>query len=144
MFLLYSHEILFHASWHFAVVLLLFHRTLYGCTLDHLRLYKSSSKSLKKCSIVTELKFYSIASTLDMAAKYSINRLIDSRSFELIQRGFVIPSGNRVNHEHIRTVEQIVSGDKGVMIISPQIGLHEDVLALDYDSEYVNLIVKYI
>jgi DNA polymerase elongation subunit (family B) len=84
---------------------------------------------------------------LDMAAKYSINRLIDSRNcFELIQRGFVIPSkthGIDNNHEHIRTVEQIVSGDKGGMIISPQIGLHEDVLALDYDNEYANLIVNH-
>jgi DNA polymerase I len=80
---------------------------------------------------------------LDLAAKYSINRLIDSRNcFELIQRGFVIPSRNN-NHEQIRTVEQIVSGDKGGMIISPQIGLHEDVLALDYDSEYANLIVNH-
>jgi DNA polymerase elongation subunit (family B) len=84
---------------------------------------------------------------LDMAAKYSINRLIDSRNcFELLQRGFVIPSrvlGIDNDHEHIRTVEQIVSGDKGGMIISPQIGLHEDVLALDYDSEYANLIVNH-
>src|SRR5919202_1042400 len=82
---------------------------------------------------------------LNKAAKYSINRLIDSRNcFELIQRGFVIPSrAGGGNHEHIRTVEQIVSGDKGGMIISPQIGLHEDVLALDYDSEYANLIVNY-
>ena len=47
------------------------------------------------------------------------------------------------NHQHIRTIEQIVSGDKGGMIISPQIGLHEDVLALDYDSEYANLIVNH-
>jgi DNA polymerase I len=78
-----------------------------------------------------------------MAAKYSINRLIDSRNcFELIQRSFVIPSRDN-NHEHIRTVEQIISGDKGGMIISPQIGLHEDVLALDYDSEYANLIVNH-
>jgi DNA polymerase elongation subunit (family B) len=77
------------------------------------------------------------------AAKYSINRLIDSRNcFELIQRGFVIPSRGS-NHEHIRTVEQIVSGDKGGMVISPQIGLHEDVLALDYDNEYANLIVNH-
>jgi DNA polymerase elongation subunit (family B) len=29
------------------------------------------------------------------------------------------------------------------MIISPQIGLHEDVLALDYDSEYASLIVNH-
>jgi DNA polymerase elongation subunit (family B) len=84
---------------------------------------------------------------LNKAAKYSINRLIDSRNcYELIQQGFVIPSkthGINNNHEHIRTVEQIVSGDKGGMIISPQIGLHEDVLALDYDSEYANLIVNH-
>jgi DNA polymerase elongation subunit (family B) len=83
---------------------------------------------------------------LDKAAKYSINRLIDSRNcFELIQKNFVIPSRARgiENHEHIRTVEQIVSGDKGGMVISPQIGLHEDVLALDYDNEYANLIVKH-
>jgi DNA polymerase elongation subunit (family B) len=80
---------------------------------------------------------------LDKATKYSINRLIDSRNcFELIQRGFVIPSRGS-NHEHIRTVEQIVSGDKGGMVISPQIGLHEDVLALDYDNEYANLIVNH-
>ena len=82
---------------------------------------------------------------LDLAAKYSINRLIDSRNcFELIQQGHVIPSrsGGR-NYEHIRTVEQIVSGDKGGMVISPQIGLHEDVLALDYDNEYANLIVNH-
>ena len=47
------------------------------------------------------------------------------------------------NHEHIKTVEQIVSGDKGDMVISPQIGLHEDVLALDYDNEYADLIVNH-
>jgi len=82
---------------------------------------------------------------LDKAAKYSINRLIDSRNcFELIQKDFVIPSrSGGSNHEHIRTIEQIVSGDKGGMVISPQIGLHEDVLALDYDNEYANLIVNH-
>jgi DNA polymerase elongation subunit (family B) len=29
------------------------------------------------------------------------------------------------------------------MIISPQVGLHENVVALDYDSEYANLIVNH-
>ncbi len=87
---------------------------------------------------------------LEMAAKYSIHRLIDSRNcFELIQKDFVIPSrihsidNSSNNHEHIRTIEQIVSGDKGSMIISPQIGVHENVVALDYDSEYANLIVNH-
>ena len=89
-----------------------------------------------------------------LISRYSINRLIDSRNcYELIQRGFVIPSrnnssritseSNNINHEHIRTVGQIVSGDKVGMIISPKIGLHENVVALDYDSEYANLIVNH-
>jgi DNA polymerase elongation subunit (family B) len=87
--------------------------------------------------------------TLDLAAKYSINRLIDSRNcYELIQRGFVIAKnndnkGSSNNHEHIRTIEELVSRDKGGMIISPQIGLHENVVVLDYDSEYANLIVNH-
>jgi DNA polymerase elongation subunit (family B) len=90
--------------------------------------------------------------TLDLAAKYSINRLIDSRNcYELIQRGFVVIAKNNNknkgssnnNHEHIRTIEELVSRDKGGMIISPQIGLHENVVVLDYDSEYANLIVNH-
>jgi DNA polymerase elongation subunit (family B) len=108
------------------------------------------SSSYKKTTYFDEFGFAGLIERarfgflpLGLAAKYSINRLIDSRNcFELIQRGFVIPSREN-NHEHIRTIEQVVSGDKGGMIISPQIGLHEDVLALDYDSEYANLIVNH-
>jgi DNA polymerase elongation subunit (family B) len=87
--------------------------------------------------------------TLDLADKYSINRLIDSRNcYELIQSGFVIVKnndnkGSSSNHEHIRTIEELVSRDKGGMIISPQTGLHENVMVLDYDSEYANLIVNH-
>ena len=82
---------------------------------------------------------------LDLAAKYGMNRLIDSRNcYELIQRGFVIPKNNySSNHEHIRTIEELVSSDRGGMIISPQTGLHENVLVLDYDNQYANLIVSH-
>lgn len=74
-----------------------------------------------------------------------MNRLIDSRNcYELIQRGFVISENNKTsNHENIRTVEERVSSDKGGMIISPQTGLHENVVVLDYDSGYPNLIVNH-
>jgi DNA polymerase elongation subunit (family B) len=74
-----------------------------------------------------------------------MNRLIDSRNcYELIQRGYVISKrGNSSNHEHIRTIEELVSNDKGGMIISPQTGLHENVVVLDYDNEYANLIVNH-
>jgi DNA polymerase elongation subunit (family B) len=82
---------------------------------------------------------------LDLAAKYGMNRLIDSRNcYELIQRDYVISKkGNSSNHEHIRTIEELVSKDKGGMIISPQTGLHENVVVLDYDNEYANLIVNH-
>jgi DNA polymerase elongation subunit (family B) len=82
--------------------------------------------------------------SLDLAAKYGMNRLIDSRNcYELIQRGYVIPKRRSNNHEHIRTIEELVSNDKGGMIISPQAGLHENVIVLDYDNEYANLIVNH-
>lgn len=52
--------------------------------------------------------------TLDLAPKYGMNRLIDSRNcYELIQRDFVIPRNNKTsNHEHIRTIEELVSSDR--------------------------------
>jgi DNA polymerase elongation subunit (family B) len=83
--------------------------------------------------------------TLDLAAKYGMNRLIDSRNcYELIQRGYVIPKEeSSKNHEHIRTIEELVSNDRGGMIISPQTGLHENVVVLDYDNEYANLIINH-
>jgi DNA polymerase elongation subunit (family B) len=81
---------------------------------------------------------------LDLAAKYGMNRLIDGRNcYELIQRGFVIPNNKSSNHEEIRTIEELVSSDRGGMIISPQTGLHENVVVLDYDNQYANLIVSH-
>ena len=82
---------------------------------------------------------------LDHVAKYGMNRIIDSRNcYELIQKGFVIPENNNSrNHEHIRTIEELISSDRGGMIISPQTGLHENVLVLDYDNQYANLIVTH-
>ena len=80
---------------------------------------------------------------LSLAARYGISRLIDSRNcYELIQRGFVIPRSNN-NHERIRTLDEIIAKDKGGMIFSPKIGLHENVMVLDYENEYANLILKH-
>jgi DNA polymerase elongation subunit (family B) len=71
-----------------------------------------------------------------------MNRLVDSRNcYELIQRGFVIPRSNN-NHECIRTLDEIIAKDKGGMIFSPRVGLHENVVVLDYENEYANLILK--
>jgi DNA polymerase elongation subunit (family B) len=82
---------------------------------------------------------------LQLASRYGMNRLIDGRNcYELIQRGFVIPSrGESKNHEPIRTLEEIYAKDKGGMIFSPQVGLHENVVVLDYENEYANLILRH-
>jgi DNA polymerase elongation subunit (family B) len=71
--------------------------------------------------------------------------LIDSRNcYEIIQKGYVIPKTSfSLRHEHIRTLEEIVFRDKGGMIFSPIVGLHENVVVLDYDSEYANLILMH-
>jgi DNA polymerase elongation subunit (family B) len=67
---------------------------------------------------------------LRLATSYGISRLINSRNcHELINRGFVISrSSNR--KESIRTVEEIVTKDKGGMIFSPRIGIHENLAVL--------------
>jgi DNA polymerase elongation subunit (family B) len=83
---------------------------------------------------------------LKFASKYGMIKLIESRiTFELLQRSYVIPSKRSVSksHEQIRTLENIVDMDKAGMIISPEIGLHENVAVLDYDNEYANLILNH-
>ncbi|MGB6673354.1 MAG: DNA polymerase domain-containing protein [Candidatus Nitrosopolaris sp.] len=69
--------------------------------------------------------------------------MVDSRNCcELLQRGFVILRSNN-NHERIRTLDEIIAKDKGGMIFSPQVGLHENVVVLDYENQYANLILKH-
>src|SRR5918996_954612 len=83
---------------------------------------------------------------LKLASKYGMLRLIDSRiTFELIRRNFVVPKKNTLSqhHEEIRTLENIIEMDKAGMIISPQIGLHENVAVLDFNDEYANIITRH-
>jgi DNA polymerase elongation subunit (family B) len=83
---------------------------------------------------------------LNLASKYGMMKLIDSRiTYELLQRNYVIPTKKSLSksHEKIRTLEDIVETDKAGMIISPEVGLHENVAVLDYDNEYANLIINH-
>jgi DNA polymerase elongation subunit (family B) len=84
--------------------------------------------------------------SLQQASTYGMLRLIDSRiTYELIRRNFVVPKQNTVSkhHEEIRTLENIIEMDKAGMIISPQIGLHDNVAVLDFNDEYANIIARY-
>jgi DNA polymerase elongation subunit (family B) len=80
---------------------------------------------------------------LGLAARYGINRLIDSRNcYTLVQTGFAIHTNHSRVHEPIRTLEEINAKDKAGMIFSPSVGLHENVVVLDYENEYANLIIN--
>ena len=71
-------------------------------------------------------------------------RLIDSRiTYELLQREFCCPQERTgPKYQQIRTLEDIVDMDKAGMIISPEIGLHENVAVLDFNDEYANIITR--
>jgi len=102
---------------------------------------KSFHSDLDLVSVIERAQFGYLP--LSSAARYGMNRLVDSRNcYELLQRGFVIPRSNN-NHERIRTLDEIIANDKGGMIFSPRVGLHENVMVLDYENEYANLILKH-
>jgi DNA polymerase elongation subunit (family B) len=46
-------------------------------------------------------------------------------------------------HILYRGFDEIMAKDKGGMIFSPRVGLHENVVVLDYGNEYANLILKH-
>jgi DNA polymerase elongation subunit (family B) len=101
---------------------------------------KSFQSDLDLVGLIERAQFSFLS--LSSAARYGMNRIVDSRNcYELIQRGFVIPRSNN-NHECIRTLDEIIAKDKGGMIFSPRVGLHENVVVLDYENEYANLILK--
>jgi DNA polymerase elongation subunit (family B) len=83
---------------------------------------------------------------LKLASKYGMLRLIDSRiTYELLERDFAIPKRMSVSrhHDQIRTLNDIVEMDKAGLIISPEIGLHENVAVLDFNDDYANIIIRY-
>jgi DNA polymerase elongation subunit (family B) len=102
------------------------------------RLYIDSNSFDSIVGLIEKARFAYLP--LALAARHRISRLIDSRNcYELTQRGFVIAQNDRL--ERIRTIEEIFANDKGGMIISPKLGLHENVAVLDYENEYANLII---
>jgi hypothetical protein len=81
--------------------------------------------------------------SLGIAARFGMNRLIESRNcYTLIQKGFVIPTDHNRVHEPIRNLKEIHAKDKAGMILSPTVGLHENIVVRGY--EYANLIIKNI
>jgi DNA polymerase elongation subunit (family B) len=81
-------------------------------------------------------------SPIGLGTRWLSNKSIDSRHcFELLRRGYAIP--REEYFEDVRVLKDLVSRDRGGITITPEAGrLHENVAALDFDSQYPNIIVK--
>ncbi len=78
---------------------------------------------------------------MGLATRWKSNKSIDSRNcFELMQRGYAIPRENYF--EFARSLRELVERDRGGMIMTPEVGLHENVAAIDFDSQFPSLIIK--
>jgi len=76
-----------------------------------------------------------------LATRWKSNKSIDTRnSFELMERGYVIPRENYF--EAARSLGELVRRDRGGITITPEIGIHENVAALDFDSQFPHIIMR--
>ncbi|MEM3027310.1 MAG: DNA polymerase domain-containing protein [Candidatus Bathyarchaeia archaeon] len=80
---------------------------------------------------------------LGLAAGWAAGRLIDSRQcYEAFRREILIP---RLRNPPIygTTAKDLAFKDRGGLILSPVLGLHENVAVLDFESMFPNIIVRY-
>jgi DNA polymerase elongation subunit (family B) len=79
---------------------------------------------------------------LGLAAKWASGRLVDCRQvYEAMKLGVLIPEARSYNN-YFRTLEELYLQDRGGLIISPKVGLHENVCALDFESMFPNLVLR--
>ncbi len=80
--------------------------------------------------------------TLGLATRWTSNRCIDSRNlYELARMGIHAP---RLEYmEEVRCLVELLERDRGGVTFTPKPGLHENVAALDFDSQYPSIILKH-
>ena len=78
-----------------------------------------------------------------LAAKWPAGKIIDSRQcYEAMRRDILIPESYGF-YQYPQTVKETIFRDRGGLIFSPKVGLHENVGELDFESMYPNIIVRY-
>ncbi|MDG6928743.1 MAG: hypothetical protein JRN39_05005 [Nitrososphaerota archaeon] len=79
---------------------------------------------------------------LGLAAKWLSNKTIDSRNcYELMKGGYAIPEEEYF--EPVRGLRELVERDRGGITFTPITGvLHSNVAALDFDSQYPNIMLN--
>jgi len=78
-----------------------------------------------------------------LAAEWPAGRTIDSRQcYEAFRRGILIPKSYGF-YQYSGTLKEMIFRDRGGLILSPKVGLHENVGELDFESMFPNIIIKY-
>jgi len=76
-----------------------------------------------------------------MSADWGGGRAVESRQcYEARRRGILISSAGFF--QQVMTMEELLLSDQGGLILTPDVGLHENVAALDFESMFPNLIVR--
>jgi DNA polymerase elongation subunit (family B) len=77
-----------------------------------------------------------------LASEWGSGRAIESRQcYEARSRGVLIPRSG--DFQPVMTLEEMLRLDHGGLILTPDVGLHEDVGVLDFDSMFPSLMVKH-
>ncbi len=77
-----------------------------------------------------------------LASEWGSGRAIESRQcYEARSRGVLIPRSG--DFQPVMTLEELLRLDHGGLILTPDVGLHEDVGVLDFDSMFPSLMVKH-
>jgi DNA polymerase elongation subunit (family B) len=76
-----------------------------------------------------------------LSAEWAAGRAIESRQcYEARSRGILLR--NRGGFQPVMTLRELLCRDHGGLIFAPDVGLHENVAALDFESMFPNLIVR--
>jgi len=94
------------------------------------------------CGVVERARF--TLAPISMSAAWQAGKTIDARQcYEALKKEILVPSSNMEFFRWITTVRRILARDRGGLILSPKVGVHENVGELDFESEFPNIIVKH-
>jgi DNA polymerase elongation subunit (family B) len=81
---------------------------------------------------------------IGVVARWGPARVIDSRQcYEVIEKGILIPRTRSGTAKNVLTAKEVAYTDRGALILSPRVGLHENVGELDFKSLFPSIIVKH-
>ncbi|HDI52773.1 MAG TPA: hypothetical protein ENF89_01340, partial [Candidatus Bathyarchaeota archaeon] len=80
---------------------------------------------------------------VSLCHSWAPGRLVDSRHcYEAWRLGILVPS-KRGGYGYISTALDLIHSDRGGLVLSPKVGLHENIGVLDFESMFPNIIVRH-